>query len=140
MPVSKQFALNFSEYYRKKNYGVVPEMTVEHVKRSVGKDFLIQTAPLNFNQMVSGDKLQQYVGVVCKLNTAVGMCQISKVNVDDVSNIMLEVDAQFFDHRTTAMDVDVLALRPVGLIGNISKVEKQFNLMGFVCYPNEDNV
>ena len=135
MTATKEFIVNISDYYRKKNYGAIPETTLEHLKRLIGKDFPIQTAPLNFNPMAGGNKLEKYVSAVCNLNTAVGVCQISKIDIDDKSEVIVVVDVKFFDRFIKSIEIDSITISPVGIVGHIAKTEAQFTLMGFVCYP-----
>lgn len=140
MSVTKDFTVNISDYYRKKNYGVIPEMTVKHLKRLVGKYFAIQLAPLNFNPMTCGDKLERYISAVSNLNTAVGTCQISKIDIDNDNEVMAVVNANFFDSCIKSVEITNIAISPVGIVGHIADSEKQFTLMGFVCHPAVDVV
>lgn len=138
MSITKQVVVNLSEHYRKKGYGEITQSTLETIKRLPGKDFLIQTAPLDFNPHASGDKLQRYISAVCNLNTAIGTCHIAGVGDSDNTNVMLELDVQFIDSRIAGINVDDLVFSPVGVAGHISVTEKQFSLMGFVCYPKNN--
>lgn len=138
MSITRQVAVNLSEHYRKKGYGEITKSSLETIKRLPGKDFLIQTAPLDFNPQASGDKMQRYISAVCNLNTAIATCRIARVDDSDNTNVMLELDVRFIDSRIAGINVDDLVFSPVGVAGHISVTEKQFSLMGFVCYLKEN--